>query len=159
MPRLRRKLRDLADARRFEDAGRLQDRIAALERVCRELDRLARMRRARCCLVVPALEPGFARAYFVTGGRIASVRTLPPGDGAHLEIEAGLAACRHVPVTVTLTCLEELMVIESFLRKPPPELVICPLDKERILAARRVANPRVVETRHVPVTVTSTCLF
>src|SRR5919201_2051979 len=75
--------------RRFEDAGRLQERIAALEGVCRELDRLARMRRARCCLVVPALEPRFARAYFLAGGRIAAVRTLPPGDGAHLEIEAG----------------------------------------------------------------------
>jgi DNA polymerase III epsilon subunit family exonuclease len=159
LPRLRRKLRDLADARRFEDAARLRDRIAALERVCRELARLERMRRARCCLVVPALEPGFARAYFIAGGRVASVRTLPPGDGAHLEIEAGLAACSHVPVPGTGTWLEELLVLEAFLRRPPPELLVCPLDKERILVARRVANPPVVPKRHVPVPGTGTRLF
>src|SRR5205823_4471792 len=46
LPRLRRKLAALADARRFEDAARLRDRIDALERVCRELERLRRLRRA-----------------------------------------------------------------------------------------------------------------
>jgi len=157
--RLRRKLRELSDARRFEDAARLRDRIAALEGVCRELARLERLQHARCCLVVPAIEPGFVRAYFLAGGRIAAIRTLPPGDGAHLEIEAGLAACRHVSVPGTGTWLEELLVVESFLRRPPPELVVCPLEKERILVARRVANRPIDPKRHVPVPGTGTRLF
>src|SRR5438477_3106081 len=97
LPRLRRRLAALADARRFEDAARLRDRIAALEQVCRELDRLVRLRAVERCLVAPAAEPGHARAFFVAGGRVAAERTLPPGGGAHLEIEAGAAPGRRAP--------------------------------------------------------------
>src|SRR5207253_10008417 len=85
LPRLRRKLGALAEARRYEDAARLRDRVDALERVCRELERLARLRALERCLVVPAPEPGFARAVLVAGGRVAAVRTPPPGDGVHRE--------------------------------------------------------------------------
>jgi len=138
LPRLRRKLAGLAEARRYEDAARLRDRVEALERVCRELDRLARLRALARCLVVPATEPGFCRAVFVAGGRVAAVRTLPPGDGAHLEVEAGLAAARRAldpSNTVLLGELEELFLIGTFLRRPPPELTVVPLEKEAILAA------------------------
>ena len=92
LPRLHGRLRELAEARRFEDAARLRDRIAALERVCRELRRLDRVRRLECCILVPAREEAYVRAVFVAGGRIAAERTLPPGGGAALEVEAGLAA-------------------------------------------------------------------
>ena len=145
LPRLRRKLADLSDARRFEDAARLRDRIEALERVCRELDRLARLRALERCLVVPAAEPGHARAFFVAAGRVAAVRTLPPGGG-HLEIQAGLAAARHVPGSDPGTCLDELLLVGSFLRKPPPELRVVPLELEAILCAAervRVCSGRV----------------
>ena len=141
MPRLRRKLAALAEARRFEDAARLRDRIDALERVCRELERLARLRAVARCLVVPALEPGHARAAFIAGGRVAAVRTLPPGNGAHLEIEAGLAAAtRAVRAAANNnllqpTDLDELFLIGTFLRRPPPELQIVPLERDAILAA------------------------
>jgi hypothetical protein len=138
LPRLRRRLAELADARRYEDAARLRDRIEALERVCRELDRLARLRAVERCLVVPAAEPGHARAFFVACGRVAAVRTLPPGGG-HLEIQAGLAAARHHPGSDPGTCLDELLLVGTFLRKPPPELRVVPLELEAILrAAERV---------------------
>jgi DNA polymerase III epsilon subunit family exonuclease len=137
LPRLRRGLRELADARRFEDAGRLRDRLAALERVCRELKRLDRVRRLECCVLVPAEEPGYARALFVAGGRVAAERTLPPGGGAALEVEAGLAAARR-PGELDL---DELLLVDSFLRRPPPELRVAPLQREAILAiARRLAS-------------------
>jgi DNA polymerase-3 subunit epsilon len=135
LPRLRRRLRDLSDSRRFEDAGRLRDRIAALERVCRELKRLDRVRNLECCVLVPASEPGYVRAHFVAGGRVAAERTLPPGGGAALEIEAGLAASRR---TGELD-LDELLLVDSFLRRPPPELRVAPLRREAIL---RTAVPR-----------------
>src|ERR687884_1620767 len=89
LPRLRARVRERAEALRYEDAARLRDRVEALERVVAELRRLRALRRAACCLVVPALEPGFARAVFVAGGRVAAVRSLPPGLGARLEVEAG----------------------------------------------------------------------
>ena len=137
LPRLRRRLRELSDARRFEDAGRLRDRIAALERVCHELRRLDRVRNLECCVLVPANEPGYVRAHFVAGGRVAAERTLPPGGGAALEIEAGLAASRRAGELD----LDELLLVDSFLRRPPPELRVAPLRREAIL---RIAEPRYV---------------
>ena len=132
LPRLRHRLRDLADARRFEDAGRLRDRLAALEKVCHELERLDRVRRLECCILVPAGEQGHVRAAFVAGGRIAAERTLPPGGGAALEVEAGLAAARR-PGELDL---DALLLVDSFLRKPPPELRVAPLEREAILRTR-----------------------
>jgi DNA polymerase III epsilon subunit family exonuclease len=138
LPRLRRKLADLAEARRYEDAARLRDRVEALERVCRELDRVARLRALQRCLIVPAAEAGYARAFFVAGGRVAAVRTLPPGPGAHLEVEAGLAAARRAafePSNTVLLGLEELFLVGTFLRRPPPELRVVPLELDAILRA------------------------
>jgi DNA polymerase III subunit epsilon len=136
LPRLRRRLRELADARRFEDAARLRDRVAALERVCHELDRIEHVRRLERCLLVPAAETGYVRAVFVAGGRIAAERTLPPGAGAALEVEAGLAAARRNGELD----LDELLLLDSFLRRPPPELCTVLLRREAILgAAPRVA--------------------
>jgi excinuclease UvrABC nuclease subunit len=140
---VRRRLAELSDARRFEDAARLRDRLQALEQVCRELDRLARLRAVQRCIVAPAAEPGHARAFFVAGGRVRAERTLPPTGGAHLEIEAGLAACRRAHADDQLD-LDELFLVGTFMRKPPPELRIVPLDKEAILhAAEQV-------TKHAP---------
>ncbi|HET8751456.1 MAG TPA: exonuclease domain-containing protein [Gaiellaceae bacterium] len=132
LPRLRGRLRDLSDARRFEDAGRLRDRIAALECVCRELRRLDRVRRLECCVLVPAGEPGCVRAMFVSGGRVAAERTLPPGGGAALEVEAGLAAA-HRDGELDL---DELLLVDSFLRRPSPELRVAALRRDAILKAR-----------------------
>src|SRR5262249_35186661 len=132
LPRARRRLRELADARRFEDAARLRDRVEAFERVCRELRRREGVRRLECCVLMPAGEPGYVQALFVAGGRIAAERTLPPGGGAALEVEAGLAAA-HRPGELDL---DELLLVDSFLRRPPPELRVASLRRETILETR-----------------------
>jgi DNA polymerase III subunit epsilon len=142
LPRVRRRLVELADAQRYEDAARLRDRLQSLEHVCRELERLARLKALQRCLLVPAAEPGHVRAYFVAGGRVAAERTLPPGGGAHLEIEAGLAACRHALDSESVVSLDELFLVGTFIRRPPAELQIVPLDKDMILSAmRRTQSP------------------
>ncbi len=133
LPRLRKKLAALSDERRFEDAARLRDRIDALEHVCRDLDRLERLRALERCLLVPAAEPGYTRAFFLAGGRVAAERTLPPGGGAHLEIEAGLAAARRAGDLD----VDELFLVARFLRRPPPEMTIVPLEREAILRQLR----------------------
>jgi excinuclease UvrABC nuclease subunit len=137
LPRLRGRLGALARDRRFEDAARLRDRIAALERVCRELERLERLRNLACCVLVPALDPGYVTAVFVSHGRVAAERTLPPGGGSALEIETGLAAANRLSDNLSQggLALDELLLIDSFLRKPPPELRCVPLDRGRIYAA------------------------
>jgi DNA polymerase III epsilon subunit family exonuclease len=149
LSRVRRRLAELSAARRFEDAARLRDRLQALEQVCRELDRQARLRAVARCIVAPAVEPGHAKAYFVSGGRVCAERTLPPGGGAHLEIEAGLAATRRDGELD----LDELFLVGQFLRKPPAELRIVPLQKDAILrAAAQVVKHAAKPVRTRPAT-------
>ncbi len=138
--RLRERMRDLSDCLRFEEAGRLRDKVEALEDVAAHLRRLDALRRAELCVLVPALEDGWMRALFVAGGRICARRTLPPGGGAALEIEAGLAATRRSRADPSLgpEDADELLALAPFLRRPPPELRVRALDAAAIrLAAAR----------------------
>jgi DNA polymerase-3 subunit epsilon len=124
LPRLRAKLRDLSESLRYEDAARLRDRIAALEHVIAGLAELQRLRAAEICLLVPAVEEGWRRAYFVAHGRVAAVRALPRGPGAALELEAGVAEARAATASLAPEDADELLLIGSFLRRPPPELTV-----------------------------------
>jgi DNA polymerase-3 subunit epsilon len=138
LPRLRARLSDLGESLRYEEAARLRDRIEALEHVLERLRRLERVRRVELCLIAPAVEPGWQKAFFVCGGRVCAVRSLPPGAGARLEIEAGLACCRAsrglVEEPLTPEQAEDLLLLDGFVRRPPPELSVLPLDAERITA-------------------------
>jgi DNA polymerase-3 subunit epsilon len=124
LPRLRAKLRDLSESLRYEDAARLRDRIAALEHVIAGLAELQRLRAAEICLLVPAVEEGWRRAFFVAVGRVAAVRALPRGPGAALELEAGVAEARAATASLAPEDADELLLIGSFLRRPPPELTV-----------------------------------
>jgi DNA polymerase III epsilon subunit family exonuclease len=129
LPRLRERLSHLAESLRYEEAARLRDRLEALERVIERLRRLEEVRCLDACLVAPAVETGWRKAFFVAGGEVRSVRSLPPGAGARVEIEAGLAACRGPVPREPLTAeqAEELLLLDSFVRRPPPELTVLPL--------------------------------
>jgi DNA polymerase-3 subunit epsilon len=140
LPRLRMRLRDLSACFRYEDAARLRDRIAALEAVVRDLRELRRLRALEVCLLVPAAEDGFRRAVFVARGRVACARTLPAGGGAVLEIRAGLAEARSALPSTAPDDAEDLLLLGSFLRRPPPELVVLPLEEAAIVGA--CAHPR-----------------
>ena len=133
LPRLRARLRDLSDCRRFEDAARLRDRISAVEDVVRAVQRVEQARRTRCCVIVPSSEPGYARGIFVANGRIADSRTL----ASRIEVDAGLAAA-DLPGEEDL---DELLLVSTFVRRPPPELRVAPLDADEILR-RAAALPK-----------------
>jgi DNA polymerase III epsilon subunit family exonuclease len=135
LPRLRAKLRDLADCRRYEDAARWRERIEALEQLVRQVRRIERLRGLRLCVLVPAAEAGHVRAIFVSDGRVGAIRTLPPGEGTRVEIAAGLAAVQHQVAQSHLEAseLDALLVVGTFLRRPPPELRVAPLDAAEIL--------------------------
>ena len=122
LPAQRERLRRLAADLRFEDAARLRDRISALEEVVAALAELDRLRELELCLLVPAVEPGFQRAFFVAGGRIAAARTLLEGDAGRTESEAGLAEVARAESSLGPADADELLLIGSFLRRPPPEL-------------------------------------
>jgi DNA polymerase III epsilon subunit family exonuclease len=124
---LRARLRRLTNDLRFEDAARVRDRLSALEDVARALAAIERLRALELCVLAPAAEPGFRRAFFVANGRVAAVRTLPPGGGAQLELRAGIAAARASEPTYDPEVADELLVLGTFLRRPPPEIEIVQL--------------------------------
>ena len=146
LPRLRARLRELSDARRYEDAARLRDRLLALERVVAELRELERLRAAELCLLAPARDERFVQAFFVSGGVVASRRRVPRAGGALVEIAAGLSEARRKRsegATYAPEAADDLLLVGSFLRRPPPELAVLPLDPERIVAACERGIPRV----------------
>jgi DNA polymerase III subunit epsilon len=129
LQRLRERLAHLSESLRYEEAARLRDRLEALERVIDRLCRLAELRELEACLIAPAAEPGWRKAFFVAGGEVRAVRTLPPGAGARLELAAGAAACSPSAEREPLTPeqAEELLLLDGFIRRPPPELSVLPL--------------------------------
>ena len=138
LPRLRRRMADLSSSLRYEDAARLRDRIGALEQVVRTLAELDRLRRVRLCLLAPAAEDGFVRAFVIAGGRVAATPALPR-QGGLLELETALAATARTEPADLLAPedAEELLLVAGFIRRPPPELRVLPLDPERIRAVLR----------------------
>jgi DNA polymerase-3 subunit epsilon len=147
LPRLRARLEHLAENLRYEEAARLRDRIEALEEVVERLRRLERLRSLDVCLIAPAAQPGRRKAFFVSAGRVCAVRSLPPGAGARLEINAGLTLCRlakeqAAKETLTLTEAEDLLLLAGFARRPPPELAVLPLDAGQIRAHLERAEHR-----------------
>jgi DNA polymerase III epsilon subunit family exonuclease len=137
LPALRIKLRKLSRDLRFEDAARLRDRLAALEEVVERGSELERLRAQRLCVLAPAREPGFRRAFLLVAGRVAEERTVPDGLAGKLEIEAVLARLRHDerPSSYAPNDAEELLLVSQFLRRPSPELRAVGLDACEILAA------------------------
>jgi DNA polymerase III subunit epsilon len=129
LQRLRERLAHLSESLRYEEAARLRDRLEALERVIDRLRRLEELRELEACLIAPAAEPGWRKAFFVAGGEVRAVRSLPPGAGARVELAAGAAACTRPASQEPLTPeqAEELLLLDGFIRRPPPELTVLPL--------------------------------
>ena len=135
LPALRAKLRRYAGDLRFEDAARVRDRLKALEEAVARFAELDRLRDMRICVLAPAREPGFRRAFFVAGGRVAAVRTVPGGLAGRLELEAGIAEAMLAEPSFAPEHAAELLVVAGFLERPGPELRIVSLDAPEILAA------------------------
>ena len=136
------KVRQLAGQLRFEDAARYRDRLTALEEAVARFAELERLRRLHVCVLAPAREPGFQKAFLVTGGRVAATRTVPRSPTPSLEIRAALAEIGQAmaPPSYTPEEADDLLVLAQFLRRPGPELRVVPLDArqmpvQQILAA------------------------
>ena len=131
LPALRQKLKRLSVELRFEDAARLRDRIEALEEVAASLAELDRLRALELCLLVPAAEDGFQRMVIVSGGRVAATRKLLPGAAGRTEAGAALAEAARAEPSLGAADADELLLIGTFLRRPPPELRVLPLAEVR----------------------------
>ena len=135
LPALRARLRRLACDLRFEDAARVRDRVKALEEATAQFGELDRLRALSVCLLTPAREAGFRRAFFITSGRLAAVRTVPAGPAGRIEVEAGIAEAALTETSFAPEDADVLMLVGGFIRRPGPELRIVSLDAAEILAA------------------------
>jgi len=149
LPAAREKLSRLSRDLRFEDAARMRDRLAALEDVVAHVAELERLRKARLCILAPAREPGFRRAVFIAGGRVASVRTVPEGEAGALELRTALAEIALADAgaggpSYAPGDADELLVVSGFVRRPGPELRIVPLggsaDDDLVARSNEVAR-------------------
>ena len=134
LPALRARLPRLARALRFEDAARLRDRIGALEEVAARVEELDRLRTEELCVLAPAREPAFWRAFFVARGRVTA-RTIPRGAAGQLEIDTRLAAAASTGPSLAAEDAADLLVVAGYLRRPPPELRVVALRASEIAAA------------------------
>jgi DNA polymerase-3 subunit epsilon len=135
LARLRARLADLSDQLRYEEAARLRDRLSALEAVVAELGALRRLRACRLALVAPGAEPGASRLVVLASGRVADERPLAAGAGARIEVAAALAAAARAEPSLDPADAADLRALGPFLRRPPPELRVVPLDRDAILRA------------------------
>ncbi len=134
LPPLHAKLRRLARDLRFEDAARLRDRVRALEEVAGRIAELDRLRASRVCMLAPAREAGFWRAFLVVNGRVVE-RTVPRGPGGTIELDTGLAVASAADVSFAPEDAAALVVVAGVLRRPPPEVRVVSLDGAVTLAA------------------------
>jgi DNA polymerase-3 subunit epsilon len=134
LPALRARVSSLGRALRFEDAGRLRDHHAGLEAAVEALRELERLRSLCTCVAVPAREPGFVRVHAITAGRVAATRLVPRGAGAAHEAAALVAEARRATLSRAPEDADELRLVASFLRRPPPELRVCALEVDAICA-------------------------
>ena len=134
LPPLRARVRRLARDLRFEDAAKTRDRLAALEEVVARVEELDRLRAEEFCVLAPAREPGFWRAFVVARGRVTA-RTILRGPAGRLDIDSVLAAATRAEPSLASDDAAELLVVAAVLRRPPPEVRIVRLDRATILAA------------------------
>lgn len=132
LPRLQQRLADLTESLRYEEAARLRDRLKALEHVVERLRRLEHLRTLDACVIAPAVTPGWRKAFFVRAGALCAVRTVPPGPGARLELDAGLTIARDTvrdrePLTGSQA--EDMLLLGGFIGRPSPELTVIPLER------------------------------
>lgn len=135
LPPLRERVRRLGRELRFEDAARLRDRLAGLEEALEALGELDRLRSLRACVVAPAREPGFVRVHAISAGRVAAVRVVPSGPGSAHEAAALVAEAERAAPSLAPEDADELRLVGSFLRRPPPELSVVPLEVSAICTA------------------------
>jgi DNA polymerase-3 subunit epsilon len=131
---LRARLRRLARDLRYEDAAKARDRLAALEEVVARVAELDRLRSEELCVLAPAREPAFWRAFVVARGRVTA-RTIPRGLAGRLEVESALAAAAAAEPSLAYEDAADLLAVAAVLRRPPPEVRIVRLDRAEIQAA------------------------
>ncbi|MFL6271342.1 MAG: hypothetical protein ACJ75A_14565, partial [Actinomycetes bacterium] len=118
--------------------ARLRDRVEALEHVLDRLRRLEQLRGLDACVIAPALDPGWRKAFFIRAGALCAVRLVPPGPRGRLEINAGLAIARHSSrdrEPLTGMHAEDMLLLGGFIRRPSPELTVLTLEGDAVLSS------------------------
>jgi hypothetical protein len=86
---------------------------------------MRRLRDLSVCLVVPGEHEGTRRGIYVAKGQVVCVRPFIGTNG--VEWQAALADIARAEPTLAPEAADDLRVLASFIRRPPPELTVVPL--------------------------------
>ncbi len=86
---------------------------------------MRRLRDLSVCLVVPGEQEGTRRGIYVAKGHVVCIRPFIGTSG--LEWQAALADVARAEPTLAPEAADDLRVLASFVRRPPPELTVVPL--------------------------------
>jgi DNA polymerase-3 subunit epsilon len=119
----------LSDARRYEDAARLRNRMAALLRAAVRMQRLAALTALPEVVAARPDPRGGWELSVVRHGRLAAAGASPPGTHPRLTLAALLATAETVrpgPGPTPCATAEETERILAWLERPEVRLVECP---------------------------------
>jgi DNA polymerase-3 subunit epsilon len=121
-----RRMADLAESERFEDAGVQRDRLAAFVRAVARTQRLTALTRIPQLVAARREDDGRWAVHVVRHGRLAAAGAIPPGADAHHYV-AGLVASSETvpggPGPVPAATAEETERILRWLEAPGVRLV------------------------------------
>jgi len=83
---------------------------------------MRRLRELSVCLVVPGEREGTRRGIYVAKGQVVCIRPFIGAGG--VEWQAALADVARAEPTLAPEAADDLRVLASFIRRPPPELTV-----------------------------------
>jgi DNA polymerase-3 subunit epsilon len=93
-PMVERRMRELAGARRFEEAAAVRDQLTAVRRVAATLHRTRTAALRSGLVLAPDVDDRFVQAFACAGGRVVGRRRLPRAGDAALELPPLITSLR-----------------------------------------------------------------
>ena len=140
----------LAEDLRFEEAARLRDRIRELEHVVGVQRRLEAVAERNLAIVAPSTRPGAGELFLIRGGRLVcqlTATTAVRRAGLARALERTFAA---PPEPVTRATVDEMHLLDGWLRRHTERLAIIPVDPAEPLGALEATVAALRASRSAP---------
>ena len=138
---------ELAEAWRFEEAAELRDRIRELEHILGDQRRLESVAERNIAIVAPSVRPKAGEVFFIRAGLLVGQATVTTATRPTTLARAlAEAFAGPAPATFTRDKVDEMHLLDGWLRRHTERLTLVPVDPvrpgdsvERVLATVRAA--------------------
>jgi len=136
LPELVSRRDELAEEWRFEEAAELRDRVRELEHILGDQRRLESVAERNLTIVAPSLRPRACEAFFIRAGLLVGQATISTATRpTTVARELALAFAGAAPATFTREKVDEMHLLDTWLRRHTERLVLVPVDPEAPSAA------------------------